>query len=163
VATPEPIHLVARFFDVATAKRLRPGEQQEVAGWLIDATERDMFWDQPAADQRHGLGAARYVARRQPERIDLIRAALLHDTGKRFARLGIVARSWASLLRLAGKSGRGRVAAYLDHGPLAAAELEAAGAEALVVDFARSHHGERPASISVDDWALLDEADRVRR
>ena len=131
--------------------------------WLDDDAERRMFWDQPGADQRHGLGAARYVAGLHPARRDLIRAALLHDTGKRHARLGILGRVWASLLRVAGRSGRGRIAAYLGHGPAAAAELEARGAEALVVAYARWHHLERPDAISAEDWAVLEQADRVRR
>jgi len=163
VAVAEPLHLVARFFDVATARRLRPAEQAEAAAWLRGRDEHLMFWGQPAADQRHGLGAARYVATRSGGRDDLMRAALLHDVGKRVARLGLVGRSLASLARMGGRSGRGRVELYLQHGRLGADELEAAGAEPLVVYFARHHHGERPEQITEGDWELLRQADRVRR
>ena len=121
-----------------------------------------MFWDQGAADQRHGFRAARYVAEQSPERVDLIRAALLHDVGKRSSRLGLVGRTAASLLRMVGQPGRGRIRTYILHGPIAAAELETAGAESLVVDFARHHHGKRPQQISESDWELLTEADTVR-
>jgi len=163
VARREPLHLIARFFDVATAKRLRPSEQVTVSELLAGADEARMFWDQGSADQRHGFEAARYVGERSPDRMDLIRAALLHDVGKRYARLGLVGRSVASVLRVAGRSGSGRIRSYILHGPIAAAELEASGAESLVVDFARHHHGERPEQISESDWEVLGEADKVRR
>lgn len=134
-----------------------------MAGWLRSDAERAMFWDQPPADQRHGLGAARFVAQRRPDRLDLIRAALLHDTGKRHARLRILGRVLASLVRLTGRPGRGRIGTYLAHGPLAAGELAAAGAEPAVVEYARDHHGARPDAFPAADWAILEEADRVRR
>lgn len=159
----EAPHLVARFFDVLSARALRPAEQAEVAGWLRSDGERAMFWQQPRADQRHGLAAARHVAARAGDRPELVRAALLHDVGKRHARLGVIGRVVASLVRAFRLRAGGRIRSYIDHGALAAAELEAAGAEPLVVDYARHHHGARPASIPVDDWTLLGMADRARR
>ena len=159
----EGAHLFARFFDVLSSRRLSPGEQHEVAELLATDDERTMFWDQPTADQRHALGAARFVKVDQPRRRDLVRAALLHDVGKRHARLGVVGRSRASLARMAGSGGSGRIRMYLEHGPVAANELEAAGAEPLVVAYARHHHSPRPREIPPGDWATLDAADRVRR
>ena len=156
-------HLVARFFGVLTARPLRPIEQQQVAGWLDNEVEGALFWDQSSADQRHGYIAAAAVAARLPERRDVIRAALLHDVGKRHARLGVIARSFASLVGLFGGSGRGRVAAYLDHGRRAAPELADAGAEAVVVDYARHHHATRPSTIDQATWDLLQAADRASR
>ena len=159
----EGFHLIARFFDVLSSRPLTPAEQQEADGLLRSTAERAMFWDQPTADQRHGLGAARFVASSPGSRPELIRAALLHDVGKRHARLGIVGRSVASAVRMLGGSGRGRLAMYLDHGPVAAAELEAAGADEVIVAYARYHHEGPPSGFPADDWTLLDQADRVRR
>ena len=159
----EASHLIARFFDVLSAPPLRPAEQAEVAALLRSSEEQKMFWEQPAADQRHGLGAARHVAAQLSSRTELIRAALLHDVGKRHARLGIVGRVIASLIGGAGRRGRGRVRQYLEHGVLGAGDLEGCGAELVVVEYARAHHGPRPASIAVGDWEILAAADRVRR
>jgi hypothetical protein len=49
----------------------------------------------------------------------------------------------------------------MEHGPAGAVELDILGAEPIVVDFARHHHGERPDSISKEDWAVLQEADHT--
>ncbi len=151
-------HLSGRFFAVLAARPPGPREQTEVAG-LLRPEERRLFWDQPAADQRHGLESARRVLRAAPGRRDLARAALLHDVGKRHARLGPLGRVLASVAALARLPQRGRVAAYLDHGALGAEELAAAGAEPVVVEFARHHHAERPPAFPPEAWALLQRAD----
>ncbi len=119
-----------------------------------------MFWGQPTADQRHGLQAARSVGAARPDRSDLIRAALLHDTGKRHARLGPLGRSWVVLRTAAGVRNSSRMSSYLDHGKLGADELESAGTEPLVVAYTRHHHDDRPGSISREDWEVLVTADR---
>ncbi len=151
-------HLAARFFSVLRARPLGPREQAEAAA-LLRPPERRLFWDQPDADQRHGLESARRALRAAPGRLDLGRAALLHDVGKRHARLGTIGRSVASAAALAGLPLRGRVAAYLDHGAVGAAELAAAGAEPVVVEFARWHHAALPPAVTEADWALLQRAD----
>ena len=120
-----------------------------------------MYWDQGRADQRHGLAAARMVRTSRPDRTDLIRAALLHDVGKRSARLGPVGRTLATILDRLGIAGTVRFDLYLDHGGIAARELARAGAEPLVVAFTRHHHRERPEEISHEDWDLLQAADRA--
>ncbi len=153
-------HLVLRFFYVARARPLSPPEQAEVAALLRPAEER-LFWSQTAADQRHGLDAARHVVAAAPGRRDLARAALLHDAGKRHARLGPIGRSVATALGLVRAPVSGRLRAYLDHGPVGARELQAAGAERLVVDYTRHHHGRRPDGITPADWDLLDAADHL--
>ena len=125
-------HLTRRFFEVSRAGALRPEEQAEVAALLRDG-EPALFWSQPAADQRHGLDAARYVASTSGHRKEVARAALLHDVGKRHASLGVVGRSLASGMALLHLPVPARLAAYLDHGAVGAAELEACGAEPEVV------------------------------
>jgi putative nucleotidyltransferase with HDIG domain len=127
--------------------------------------EEVAFFDQPVVDQRHGYMAAGLVARRFPDRPELVRAALLHDLGKRHARLGVVGRSLVTglakmgLKRLVNRRG-GRADLYLRHGELAASELSELGAEPLVIAFARSHHTRRPPEIDAGDWAVLVSADR---
>ena len=88
-------HLAARYTDAVLSRRLTPAEQAEAAGYLRSDAERGMFWGQSKADRRHGLAAARSIAEARPDRPDLIRAALLHDVGKRHARLGAAGRVWA--------------------------------------------------------------------
>lgn len=118
--------------------------------------EQEAFFAQSRADQRHGYEAARRVG----ELRQLVRAALLHDIGKRHAGLGLIGRVLVSAAaKLSLPLGR-RGLLYLDHGELAAAELTALGAEPLVVEFARDHHGERPATIPPQDWTMLVRADR---
>lgn len=156
-----PLHLAGRFLDVTLARPLRPGEQAEVAALLRTDAERSMYWDQPRADQRHGLAAARLVRSARPGRTDLVRAALLHDVGKRRARLGPMGRSLATVLGRLGIGGPARFVDYLDHGRIAGRQLDRAGAEPLVVAFALHHHGERPEEIPREDWDLLQAADRA--
>ena len=155
-------HLAARFLDVLTSRPLARAEEIEVRAWLRPA-ELELFFEQSAADQRHGLNCARFVASRQPHREDLIRSGLLHDLGKRRARLGPIGRSFVTAWSKLGGETRGRASVYVRHGEAGARELEATGAEALVRDFARHHHGERPASIPASDWELLQAADRAPR
>ncbi len=154
-----PIHLVQRFFDVLGSKPLTADERLSIDK-LLGAEMAIAFFEQGNADQRHGYVAAEHVRRHAPDRQDLQQAAALHDVGKRHARLGIIGRSVASVLILMGMPLSDRMAIYRDHGPRAAAELERLGAPQLVIDFARHHHGERPSSISRDDWSLLQLADQ---
>ena len=146
--------------DVVSSPRLSPSEQAEVAEYLRSPAERDLFWDQPRADQRHALASARSVLAACPDRSDMVRAALLHDVGKRHSRLGPVGRSWAVVSGALNRPSE-RTAAYLDHGRLGSTELDRAGAEPLVVNYARDHHRSRPAEISPQDWAVLQAADRA--
>jgi len=151
-------HLVRRFFAVLRASRLRPAEQAEVAG-LLRPQERQLFWEQANGDQRHGLECARSTAVRAPGRSDLARAALLHDLGKRGAGLGVLGRSAATALGFLHLPTPGRLGTYLAHGPAGAADLESAGAETLVVAYARYHHVARPAEVPARDWEVLNAAD----
>jgi len=157
-APGRPFHLVRRFFGTLRSRRPSPADQLWVGPVLSHDLAR-LFWAQPAADQAHGVSAARRAAEAAPGRDDLVRAALLHDVGKRHARLGVIGRSLASTMAILRVPTRGRYAAYLDHGERGAADLEAAGADPLTVAFARHHHGTRPDDIDPVDWALLVRAD----
>jgi hypothetical protein len=152
------VHLINRSLQVILTRPLSPADQIEVAG-LLHPREAALFWSQPAADQRHGLRCARSLTRTAPERHDLAAAALLHDLGKRGPGLGPLGRSLASALALARIPTRGRLAAYLEHGPAGAVELEAIGTEAIAVAYARHHHHGRPIEVSPADWELLVAAD----
>jgi len=153
-------HLAGRFFAVATAAPLTTDERREVEGWLLGAGESALYWEQPVSDQRHGLEAARRVAAVDSERRDLVRAGLLHDIGKRHSGLGLVGRSLASAATKLRIPVSGSWERYLEHGTLGAEELARLGAEWIVIEFTRHHHGARPSGIARDDWEVLRRADR---
>lgn len=154
-------HLAARFFDVVTAARLDEREEALLNTWLRPV-ERALFLAQSPADQRHGWECGAEVAAVVPDRPDLIRAALLHDVGKRHASLGPVGRVIASVVIRLSRWRPGRIGLYAAHGSVAATELGELGAEPVVVAFARHHHEERPESIPAWEWSLLVAADRAR-
>ncbi|HEX6301945.1 MAG TPA: hypothetical protein VF148_15915 [Acidimicrobiia bacterium] len=154
-----PAHLLARFFDVASAQPLNSSEREAVVQWLSPETG-DIFFAQGVADQRHGYHAALTVVAAGVRDRDVVMAALLHDVGKRHSRLGIVGRSVASMLILLGLPLTDRMQAYRDHGMLAARELAGLSVPSLVVDFAIHHHGQRPPTIDAADWDVLVAADQ---
>ncbi len=154
-----PAHLFRRFFDVAVARPLSESERSAVDGWLIPETTT-VFFAQGDADQRHGYQAALTVVSAGVDDRDVIAAALLHDIGKRHARLGILGRTLASLMILLRMPLGERMAAYRDHGLLGARELARVGAPPLAIDFAMHHHGARPPSIPSEIWDLLERADQ---
>lgn len=154
-----PSHLTRRFLDVLWARPLIESERAAVAHWLNEG-ERPIFFAQPSVDQRHGYNAALTVLAAGGDVRTSIRAALLHDIGKRHARLGVIGRVLATLLILFRVPLRGRFLAYRDHGEIAAGELELVGAEPLVIEFARHHHQSRPVMIDARAWDLLQSADQ---
>jgi putative nucleotidyltransferase with HDIG domain len=151
-------HLASRFFDYLGARRLDEAEIQAVRSLLSDAEAR-LFFDQSARDQAHGYSAAMVVRSAGVERDETMTAALLHDIGKRQARLGVFGRVLASMMIKLRLPLSQRMAAYRDHGKIGAAELSEAGSSSLVVEFARSHHGARPETVEEKDWDLLQKAD----
>ena len=153
-------HLIGRFFQVVAADPLTDDECGEVEMWLNGKGESAAYWEQPVADQRHGLDTARLIATLRPGRRDLVRAGLLHDIGKRHSNLGAAGRSLASLSAKLRLPVRGSWGQYLDHGALGAEELTRLGSGELAIEFARHHHQHRPTTISEDDWDLLQSADR---
>lgn len=148
-------HLVARFLEFLSSPPLDPGEVAVVER-LLDPGERAVFLAQPAQDQRHGLRMALRL-----EDAEARKAALLHDSGKRHARLGVVGRVWGTMVALLRLPRRGRVAVYLNHGPVGARDLAEIGSSTLVVAYTRDHHGEWPAVIPPELWDELQRYDGV--
>lgn len=151
-------HLTRRFFDVLLATPLDSAERAAIEGWL-DRGQAWAFFSQSDPDQRHGFHAALVTISGGAE-LEVIRAALLHDVGKRHARLGVLARSFASMAIRLGLPLTTRWRLYRDHGEIAARELAGLGCQRLIVDFARHHHGERPPGIPSATWDLLQLADQ---
>ncbi len=148
-------HLAGRFFGTLTGRPLQPAEIERVNSWLLPG-EPALFWAQPIIDQRHGFDTAATITLDASE---TVRAALLHDIGKRYARLGVWGRSWASFsIKLRLPLGR-RARTYRSHGRLAAWELARLGSTGLVVDFAAAHHRHRPDTIAQATWKMLKAAD----
>ena len=151
-------HLTRRFFGSIRARRPGPADQSLVADLLTPA-ESEVFWTQPVPDMAHAVRSARAVRRLEPDRDDLSRAALLHDVGKRRSGIGTIRRSIATACAILRIPTGGRMARYLRHGEIGARELEELGCEALVVQFARHHHGPRPDHVDEADWNALLAAD----
>ncbi len=129
-------HLTRRFFEVLRARPLTPRQQSEVAAWL-SPPERALFWDQAAADQRHAYEVALRARARLGSDGVATRAALLHDVGKRHVDMGAVSRTLATVGAAAHLPLPASWRRYRDHESLGAADLEAIGADPLVVAFAR--------------------------
>jgi len=154
------LHLARRLVGVVRSRPLSPLEQARVAALLCPG-ERQLFWRQSPVDQRHAHDCALRVTALDAGRRDLARAALLHDVGKGLAPLPVPGRVVAGFLSLLHLPAPGRLGSYLAHGPHGAEALRAAGAETLVVAYARHHHGARPAEIPPRDWDLLARADQL--
>jgi hypothetical protein len=152
-------HLVRRFLDVLLAKPLSEDESALIRTWLTP-TQSEIFFEQPAADQRHGLYAAGVVVASDRGDQTAVTAALLHDVGKRRAGLGVIGRSVASLLILLGLPMTRRMIRYRDHGASGADELSSLDCDSLVVEFTRHHHDSRPNGFPPDLWDLLQKADQ---
>lgn len=140
-----------------SARPLSNDERSEVEG-ILRPGEPALFFAQSHADQRHGLEACRAVAGTREDK----RAALLHDTGKRHARLGAIGRVLATVLAALRVPLRGRFAQYADHGELAWRELVEIGETDLVLGYVRHHHARKPDGYPPDKWSMLLEADSAR-
>jgi hypothetical protein len=154
-----PAHLLRRFVDYLTAPPLTRSEIGAVTDWLTPGLA-GLFFQQNAPDQRHAYHAALTVVASGVTDRDVIVSALMHDVGKRHARLGVVGRSIASVLIALGASPGDRMTVYRDHGIIGARELADRGAPALAIDFALHHQRDRPATIDPAVWSVLMRADQ---
>ncbi len=155
------VHLAGRLWEGIRTAPLEADEKVWVNDYLTEP-EWDAFVGQPDIDQRHGHDAGRAAASRGADP-SVVRAALLHDIGKRHAGLGLVGRTLASVairLRLPLWE---RARMYRDHGAIGSEELRAWGAEPLVVDFALNHHGTRPPGFAPSVWKTLVETDKPQK
>ena len=150
-------HLGRRFFSALRAGPLNESETASLTA-LLDPAEMALFVEQPRIDQRHGLESMMFAAERTGDQ-DVLRAATLHDIGKRHAGLGVPGRVLASICLKLRIPVRGRFRMYRDHGPIGAAELQRIGSPQITVEYARHHHGHRPGSVPEHTWSLLSEAD----
>lgn len=155
-------HLAGRYWETVSSRPLDGTERRWVEARL-SPPERAAFGRQPVADQRHGYRSARAVEKVLGSDLSAVRAALLHDIGKRHAGLGLMGRVFASVAIRLGIPLWERARIYRDHGPIGSRELSDWGAEPLVSDFARSHHGSRPAGIEPEVWRVLRRSDKPRK
>ncbi len=121
----------------------------------------EVFFEQMTADQRHGYHAALSVISDGRDEGAVITAALMHDIGKRHARLGVIARSVTSIMMLFRLPLTRRMLLYKDHGRIGARELIRMGAPPLAIEFALHHQGERPQTIESQLWEFLISADQA--
>jgi hypothetical protein len=121
----------------------------------------EVFFEQMTADQRHGYHAALSVISDGRSDSDVIAAALMHDIGKRHARLGVIGRSVTSIMILLGLPLTRRMLLYKDHGKNGARELARLGAPPLAIEFALHHQDERPRTIESQIWEILLSADQA--
>lgn len=152
-------HLARRFFSFATALPLSIEESDNARSLLGDEELSDLFFAQPAADQRHGYDAGSWLAARDMP-MWMVQAGMLHDIGKRHARMGRWGRATTTALGWVGVVPRGRMSIYTAHGPIGAKELGASGADARIVAYTAHHHDGRPPELTDAEWNQLDEADR---
>ena len=150
-----PLHLGRRFVRALWPGRPRREDVAWVAG-ILQPNELGLWRALPKHDQRYTIRVARLVDEElagtdfaEDER--WLAAALLHDTGKLDAGLGVVGRSVATIVgaaarparvdRWAGASGfRRRVAAYLRHDERGADRIRAAGGREEAARWAWAHH-----------------------
>ncbi len=150
-------HLASRFFGAIRARDLTI-DQHAWLSEILSGQELELFMEQPVIDRRHGYESARAMSSSTDDS-DLVKAAALHDVGKRHARLGVLGRSVASVLIKLRTPLRGRFRMYWDHPSIGASDLRTVGSPAVVVSFAMAHHGARPADIDERTWRLLLAAD----
>ena len=143
-------HLAGRF-----AGSLWPGgpsaaAEAEVAA-LLSPGELALWRRMSGPDRRHAVGVMHRLERALgAEATPSARiAALLHDAGKVEAGLGTFQRVLATLAgRRRAERLPDRYRRYLEHDRIGAALLDAAGADPLVVTWARQHH------LAPEQWTL---------
>jgi hypothetical protein len=142
----------------------KPAPDPEGEQWLLTQltpAETVLYRSMAEVDRAHAIDCAKAVEQLGTE---VVVASALHDVGKTQSGLGTpgrVAASFAGLLipdeaRTWDTSGglRGQIGRYLDHSEIGARALEAAGASALAVAWAREHH--LPQSMQTIDPEIRD-------
>lgn len=167
---------IKQFYSAITAAV--PDEETDFISEYLSPQEEIFFYEMSIVDQRHALDVSHHICELlqiagllESER-KLIRAALLHDVGKRHGDLTVLDRSLIVLLerffpgRVARWAVRGRggfiqnrrhafyVAKY--HGIIGAEWLEKIDCPQEVIDLVRDHH-----LTDIKDWRMqiLQEAD----
>lgn len=155
------LHRIRRFFATLSARSLSASERATVSGWLTNEQTEELFFQQPKTDQRHSYACGAFVLA-QTDRPEMVQAAVLHDIGKRHVGFGWIRRTVAGVCQVLGVDLGGNFRLYTAHGQVGADELDGLGVHPLVVEFARAHHGDRPVTISENDWSVLLAADNER-
>ncbi len=154
-------HLTRRFLSSLRPLPLTETEEATIRQWLPGGLDA-LFFAQSVGDQRHGLESltAIGIVSSSPSHL---RAALLHDVGKRHARLATLGRTISTILIKLRLKLPIRSVIYRDHGIHGAADIRRLEEDPLVIQFAHHHHGPRPDSIPESSWAELCEADEPPR
>lgn len=147
--------------------RVEP-EELRLVEQVLPPTQAELFRKMPAASQRHSLNV--YYALRQAGEDDgeLLRAALLHDVGKRGVRLyhrvanvllrALAPRLWRRWATLGPGPGRGGLYTLRHHGELGAKQLVSRGASRRIVEIVRLHQEENLADPKLRRFRQADEA-----
>ena len=139
-------HLARRF---VTSLRPRAVDAADRAWVRLILTPSEVaVWETLGrADRAESVAVARRAASALGPDADprWLAAALLHDVGKRDARLGTVGRAFATLVAGVASHGRARrwpnrIGRYIAHDDLGAAVLAAADARPQVAAWAAAHH-----------------------
>ncbi|HID62229.1 MAG TPA: HD domain-containing protein [Anaerolineae bacterium] len=142
---------VSRVRQFLAAVRARVSEDEvAVLEQHLDPSQRDLFRAMSPIDQRHCLDVFNTLLRQGHTDPDLLRAALLHDVGKRGIRLwhrvaGVLLEAfWPVLLeKLAVNRPQSRLYGfyiYRCHADLSAELAERSGCSPPVVELIRGHH-----------------------
>ena len=142
---------VSRVRQFLAAVRARVSDDEmAVLEQHLDPAQRDLFWEMSPIDQRHCLDVFNTLLRQGHSDPDLLRAALLHDVGKRGIRLchrvaGVLLGAfWPTLLeKLAVNRPQSWLYGfyiYQYHADLSAELAARSGCSPSVVELIRGHH-----------------------
>jgi len=142
---------VSRVRQFLAAVRARVSDDEmAVLEQHLDPSQRELFWEMSPIDQRHCLDVFNNLLQQGHSDPDLLRAALLHDVGKRGIRLWhrvasvLLEAFWPALLeKLAVNHPQSWLYGfyiYRYHADLSAELAERSGCSPSVVELVRGHH-----------------------